>query len=134
MSASSKISALRSFQPTLAFLPQSTPLEYYSRYEESLTLISDALNGYMEFDPEVTTDIFENDLAQTDNIFNSFSSGDIKDNCKRRVQARDLFGDDLPPPLPQVLSGAWFLKNAHIPNNLAGASAPKNEYPQPHQR
>jgi hypothetical protein len=74
------------------------PIEYYSRYEESLTRISDALNAYTEFDAEVTTDIFENDIAQTDNIFNSFSSGDIKDNCKRRVQARDLFGDDCTDP------------------------------------
>ena len=46
----------------------------------------------------MTTDIFENDLAQTDNIFKKFSSGDIKDNCKRRVQARDLFGDDCTDP------------------------------------
>ena len=46
------------------------PIEYYSRYEESLTRISNALNGYTEFDAEVTTDIFENDIAQTDNIFN----------------------------------------------------------------
>jgi hypothetical protein len=74
------------------------PIEYYSRYEESLTRISDALNGCTEFDAEVTTDIFENDIDQTDNIFNSFSSGDIKDNCKRRVQARDLFGDDCTDP------------------------------------
>jgi hypothetical protein len=74
------------------------PIEYYSSYEESLTRISDALNGYTEFDAEVTTDIFENDIAQTDNIFNSFSSGDIKDNCKSRVQASDLFGDDCTDP------------------------------------
>jgi hypothetical protein len=74
------------------------PIEYYSRYEESFTRISDALNGYTEFDAEVTTDIFENDIAQTDNIFNSFSSGDIKDNCKSRVQARDHFGDDCTDP------------------------------------
>jgi len=47
------------------------PIEYYSRYEESLTRISNALKGYTEFDAEVTTDIFENDIAQTDNIFNS---------------------------------------------------------------
>ena len=74
------------------------PIEYHSLYEQSLTRISDALNGFTEFDAEVTTDILEDDFAQTDNIFNNFCSGDIKDNCKRRVQARDLFGDDCTDP------------------------------------
>jgi len=74
------------------------PIEYHSLYEQSLTRISDALNGCTEFDAEVTTDILEDDFAQTDNIFNNFCSGDIKDNCKRRVQARDLFGDDCTDP------------------------------------
>ena len=74
------------------------PIEYHSLYEKSLTRISDALNGCTEFDAEVTTDILEDDFAQTDNIFNNFCSGDIKDNCKRRVQARDLFGDDCTDP------------------------------------
>ena len=74
------------------------PIEYHSLYEKSLTRISDALNGCTEFDAEVTTDILENDFAQTDNIFNNFCSGDIKDNCRRRVQARDLFGDDCTDP------------------------------------
>jgi hypothetical protein len=74
------------------------PIEYHSLYEQSLTRISDALNGCTEFDAEVTTDILEDDFAQTDNIFNNFCSGDIKDNCRRRVQARDLFGDDCTDP------------------------------------
>ena len=46
----------------------------------------------------MTTDIFENDLAQTDNIFKKFSSGDLKDKCERRLQLRDVFGDDCTDP------------------------------------
>jgi hypothetical protein len=82
----------------LSTLTRLHPKEYHKRYEDSLTRISDALNGYTEFDAQVTTDIFENDLAQTDNIFKNFSSGDIKDNCERRLQLRDVFGDDCTDP------------------------------------
>jgi len=82
----------------LSTLTRLHPKEYYKRYEDSLTRISDALNGYTEFDAQVTTDIFENDLAQTDNIFKKISSGDIKDNCERRLQMRDVFGDDCTDP------------------------------------
>jgi hypothetical protein len=82
----------------LSTLTRLHPKEYYKRYEDSLTRISDALNGYTEFDAQVTTDIFENDLAQTDNIFKKFSSGDLKDKCERRLQLRDVFGDDCTDP------------------------------------
>jgi hypothetical protein len=79
------------------------PQEYIKRRENALTSISDALNGCNEFDAQVTTDIFENDLAQTDNIFQNFSSGDIKDNCEtpplnRHPQLRDVFEDDCTDP------------------------------------
>jgi len=64
---------------------------------ELLDQIHSNYTGFAENDPEVHVDILESDLDRIDHIFQTFSSGDIEEwgtLPKRRLQIKDVFGDD----------------------------------------
>lgn len=64
---------------------------------ELLDQIKSNYQGFAEHDPEVHVDILESDLDRIDHIFQTFSSGDIEEwgtLPKRRLQIKDVFGDD----------------------------------------
>jgi hypothetical protein len=64
---------------------------------ELLDQIKSNYTGFAEHDPEVHVDILESDLDRIDHIFQTFSSGDIEEwgtLPKRRLQIKDVFGDD----------------------------------------
>jgi hypothetical protein len=70
---------------------------YNSHRAELLDQIKSTYQGFAEHDPEVHVKILESDLDYIDNIFQTFSSGDIEDwgtPPKKRFQIKDVFGDD----------------------------------------
>jgi hypothetical protein len=70
---------------------------YNSHRAELLDQIKSTYQGFAEHDPEVHVKILESDLDRIDHIFQTFSSGDIEEwgtLPKRRLQIKDVFGDD----------------------------------------